>query len=327
MRKIFILLLLFNLFFCNSFSQNISKGEEKKKSNNTKYIIRPKFPVNVAFSFKKSISTKVNQILSDSSTRDFSRTIDLYFTYYSPSKALDGITELRVTVDSLIWIYKVGNDSIYYDSQRDDLLPPLKYEDYEASSIILGKSFNFYYSPYWDFGKIDGDRLLEQRGYINDPNDGILDTMKNYFWNYRISDNYLSNLTDVLKNLVPNSAIDTSMVRKFTFKYDTEEISFSDTTAMVKLISSNSQTHVLKAIMNNMQADRNYARIFGFGVFVNIMNSIGSGEYQIEISPQGRIDGAKGKFKFELLLKDRNEFIRQLIEEEVSYQLLKNYKV
>jgi hypothetical protein len=328
MKKNVSFILIFSFLALSTlFSQNVSNPDIKAKPEYTKFLIRPKFPVNLAFSFKKSISTKVTQFLSDSSTRSYNRNLDLYFTYYSPGKPENGITELRVTVDSLVWKYKVGGDSVYYDTQRDDLLPPLKYEDYETSSIILGKSYNFYYSPYWDFGKIDGNRLIEQRNMVNDPSEGIADSMRNYFWNYRLSDNYLVNLTDVLKNLVPNNAIDTSMKRNVIFKYDTEELTFVDTTATVQLIKTNSQVNKLKATLNNLKCERNYARIFGFGVFVDIIQSTGKGEYELDISPQGRVDGANGKFRFEILFRDRNETVREVIEEEVNYQLLSNYKV
>jgi hypothetical protein len=327
MKKLSFLLIITLLLLSElSYSQGVSKGDEKSKEL-TKYIVKPKFPVNVAFGFKKSVKTKVTQVFSDSSTRSFERTLDVFFTYYSPGKPENGITLLRVAVDSLTWGFKTGSDSVYYDSQKDDMIPPLKYEDYEASSVILGRAFNFYYSPYWDFGKIDGDRLLADRMLINSENDGIKDSIRNYFWNYRLSDLNLANLTDVIKNLVPSVAVDTSMVLKRQFKYDTEETTFIDTSAQLKLIKASPQSNVLKVVLNDLKVARNYARIFGFGVFVNIQKSKGKGEYSLEISPQGRIDGANGKFSFELDIQDRNETMKEYIEETVSYQLLGNYKI
>jgi hypothetical protein len=327
MKKIFCLLIFTLLFSFSAYSQDATKGDGKPKQEFTKYIVKPKFPVNVAFSFKKSTTTKVTQFLSDSTSRSFRRTLDVFFTYYSPEKPQNGITELRVSVDSLVWKYVSGGDSVYYDTQNDDMVPPFKYIDYEASSVVLGKTFSFYYSPYWDFGKIQSNKLTESRNLVNDPTNGILDSIRNYVWNYRMSDNYLADLTDILKDLIPTTPIDSSMIRKFPFKIESEEIAFSDTAATVQLVKSNSQVHILRAKMNNLSSDKNFVRIFGFGVMTKLLNSNGKGTYELEISPQGRIDGAKGKFNYELLFQDRNETIKEIIEEEITYQLLKNYKV
>lgn len=322
------LIILMSLFVFSSvlYSQNVSKGDNAEKKY-TQYFIKPKYPVNVAFSYKKSTETKVTQFFSDSSNRSFKRNVDLFFTFYSPQKAESGITELRVTIDSLAYKFSNGLDSVFYDSQNDELAPPFKYEDYEATSVVLGKSFNFFYSPYWDFGKIEGTELAVKRNFVNNPLDGITDTMRNYFWNYRLSDVNLTEIVDVLKNMISTSSIDTSMNRKIKFGLEAEEISFADTNAIVKLTNASSQSHILKAVMNNLRTNKKSVRIFGFGKFVDVIKSDGKGEYELEISPQGRVDGAKGNFKINLLLQDRKETIKEVIEQNITYQLLMNYKI
>jgi hypothetical protein len=232
-----------------------------------------------------------------------------------------------VSIDSLTYNFKIGKDSIYYNSQQDDKVPPLSLPDYDATSIILGKEFNFYYSPYWDFGKIDGTRIEEIRRYINDPVDGILDSLRNYYWNYRLSDDYLTNIIDILKGFIPTTSIDTNTSLKIPFKIDIEEIKLIDTAAIVKLTETNSQIYKLTGKINNLHNQKNQTRIFGFDRLVNIVNCSGTGEYELLITPQGRIDGSNSHFKVNLLLKDMKELINEQIEESVNYQLLKNYKI
>ena len=327
MRKYIILFCILSFWSISTFAQTASKGVDEQKEQYTKFIVKPKFPANLAFSFRKSTVTKMTQFLSDSTKRTYTRYLDLFFTYYSPGKAINGVTELYVSIDSLVWRYNRDGDSTYFDSQNDELVPPFNIEDFEESSIVLGRNFNFYYSPYWDFGKITGKKLIEDRIYINDPLDGILDTTRNYFWNYRLSDENLTEVVDVLKNLIPPDAIDTSMKRNIIFNYSTEEMAFTDTNTTVQLINENSRVYTLKATMNNLLPKRERTRIFGFGVFVDIIDCKGSGTYELDLTPQGRTEGARGEFNFDILFKDRREIIREKINEKVIYQLLKNYKI
>ena len=330
MKKYIIIFCLLSFLPILTFAQSTTKGDfdtKEQKEQFTKYIVKPKMPKNLAFSFKKSTVTNVIQYLSDSTRRTYTRYLDTYFTYYAPGEETNGVTELNVSVDSLIWIFKRDGDSIYYDSQDDELIPPLNIEDYEESSVVLGRNFNYYYSPYWDFGRIDGNKLLMDRNYINDPLDGISDSKRNYFWNYRLSDENLSELVDVLKNLITPDAIDTSMKRKVIFNYSTEEMAFTDTSSIVQLVYDNARVYTLKATISDLKPKRERTRIYGFGVFVDIIDCKGSGTYELDITPQGRTEGARGEFNFELLLRDRNEIIRETINEKVIYQLLKNYKI
>jgi hypothetical protein len=328
MEKItYLILILFFSLSSITFSQEVTKGQPEPVKELPRFIIKPKFPTNVAFHFKRTEKTKVTQSFSDSSKRVIERNYDLYFTYYSPSKPDKGVTKLIVSIDSLTYSFKIGKDSIYYNSQDDKLVPPLSRSDYDANSAILGKEFNFYYSPYWDFGKIDGKRIDEVRRYINDPSDGILDTLRNYYWNYRLSDDYLTNIVDILKGFIPNSSIDSSTILKVPFKIDIEEIQLFDSSAKVKLTETTSQLYKITGKINNLKNVKHQIRIFGFDRLVDIVNCSGSGEYELLITPQGRIDGSNSNFKVNLLLKDRKELINEQIEEVINYQLLRNYKI
>lgn len=327
--KKFVIFALFSIILLPMllFSQNeISTKGEKDRIETPKFLIKPRYPENLAFVYKRTTDTKFTQLLSDSSKRTFHRILDIYFTFYAPGKPVDGFTEFKVSIDSLVYRYIVGSDTVYYNSQDDDAVPPFKLQDYEANGLILGKEFTFNYSSYWDVGKIGGWRLEQVRKYINDPIDGIDDSLRKYFWNYRLSDQYLSSFVDILKKYMPLKPLDTNEIRNIPFFIDIEETLYYDT-AKVQFLGLVNNQYVLKGTLNNLKNVRPRTRIPGFDVLVDIAYVEGKGEYTVLITPQGRVDGSYGNFNIEMILKDRNELIYQKIEEKLSYQLLNNYKI
>lgn len=327
--KNLLLTLLFFVFLSSQvlFSQDgiTTKGQEKE-TEIPKFLIKPRYPDNLAFVYKRTSDTKVTQVLSDSTKRTFQRIMDIYFTFYSPGKPVDGFTELRVSVDSLEYRYIIGQDTTYYNSQDDEAVPPFKLQDFEANGLLLGKEFTFNYSSYWDVGKVGGSRLEQLRRFINDPIDGIDDSLRKYIWNYRLSSPFLTSFVDILKNYMPNKPLDTLEIRSIPFTIDIEENLFFDT-AKVKLSGIEDNQYKLKGTLSNIKNKKSQTRIPGFNILVDVVHTEGKGEYTLFITPQGRVDGSNGKFTIEMLLKEKQELIYQKIEEQINYQLLNNYKI
>jgi hypothetical protein len=310
-------------------AQNNSTDKGEAVSNTiplTKFYIKPKYPPNVSFVYKRSSHTFVTQTLSDSTIVKYERILDTYFSIYSPSNPIDGLTKLKVSIDSLDYTYIRGKDTTKYNSQDDDGIPPYQLSDFEYSSITLGKEFFFYYSPYWDFGKIEGDRLTETRNYINDPLDGIQDTMRLFMWNQKLSDTYLANFVDILKNYIPMMPLDTSQVRRIAFSIEIDNKIFNDS-ADVQLKQSYDNAYIMEGKIDNLTSHNKKVRIMGFDILVDVQKAVGKGHYTLTISPQGRVDGGEGNFEINMILKDRNEIINQKIEEKIKYFLISNHKV
>lgn len=326
MKYYLIFLTIFSLLFSTPLHSQEGITTKGKETEIPKFLIKPRYPENLAFVYKRSTDTKVTQVLSDSTIRNFQRIMDIYFTLYAPGKPVDGFTEFKVSIDSLIYRYVVGKDTTYYNSQDDESVPPFKLNDFDANGILLGKEFTFNYSAYWDVGKVGGARLEELRRFINDPIDGIDDSLRKYFWNYRLSAPYLISFVDILKRYMPNKPLDTSEIRNVPFTIDIEETLFSDT-AKVKLMGLENNQYVLKGTLNKLMNVRKKTRIPGFTVLVDIVHIEGNGEYTVLITPQGRVDGSFGQFTINMLLKERQELIYQKIEEKINYQLLNNYKI
>ncbi len=316
-----------NSIFLMAQNNSTDKGESVDDTVPlTKFYIKPKYPTNVSFVYKRSSHTFVTQTLSDSTVVKYEQIMDLYFSLYSPSIAIDGMTQLKVSIDSLDYTYIRGNDTVKYNSQDDNAVPPFQLSDYEFSSIPLGKEFFFYYSPYWDFGKIEGNRLTETRNYINDPLDGIQDTMRLFMWNQKLSDLYLANLVDILKNYIPMGPIDTSVVRKTPFSIEIDNKIFNDSAA-VKLTQAYDNAYILEGKIDKLTCHNKKVKIMGFDILVDVLKVDGKGNYNLTISPQGRVDIGEGNFEIDMILRDRNEIINQKIEEKIKYFLISNHKV
>ncbi|HRS01579.1 MAG TPA: hypothetical protein P5545_03435 [Bacteroidota bacterium] len=332
-RSIFFIFLLTIANLSLLYSQTNMKGEKESVDTSkqyTKYIVRPKYPINLAFHYMYTDNTKFEQILSDSTIRQFERNIIYYFTLYSPGNIKDGFTTLRVSIDSLEYTYKSGIDSIYYNSQSDSLLPPFNIKDFDISSVILGKNFDFIYSPYWDIGKIEESgegNVIEKRRFINDPVMGIDDPYRKYLWNFQLSDENLGYTVDLLKGIIPIHSIDTNMVRIVPIRFAIENLSFLADSAKVKLITANSNKYVLRADFNHFVPLKKEVVIPEFLTFVNFEGITGDGSYILTLTPQGRVDSGELKLKLNLQFRDRKEIINEKIEKHSIWQLLDNYKI
>ncbi|MCE5305316.1 MAG: hypothetical protein ABFD00_05280 [Chloroherpetonaceae bacterium] len=313
-----------------AFSQPNMKGQDEDTDTSkqyAKYIIRPKYPINLAFHYMLIDNTKFEQVLSDSTKREFERNMTYYFTFYSPGSPVDGFTKLRVSIDSLEYSFKSGNDSVYYNSQLDDQVPPFNIPDFDISSVILGKDFELLYSPYWDFGKVQGDNLIAKRNYINDPIEGIPDPIRKYQWNFQLSDDNLGFTVDLLKNLIPTHSIDTHLVRNIPFKFAVEGLSFYTDSAKVQLVTANSSKYVLSASFDHFIPLQKESVIPGFLTFVDFENVDGKGSYTLNLTPQGRVDAGELNLDLNLQFKDRNEIIHEKIQKHSIWQLIKNYRI
>jgi len=329
--KNFVLLLILAIANMSVlYSQTNMRGENQSADTSkqyTRYIIRPKYPVNLAFHYMYTDNTKFEQTLSDSTKRQFERNIIYYFTLYSPGYPKDGFTTLRVSIDSLEYTYKSGNDSIYYNSQSDTLLPPFNLKDYDISSVILGKNFDFIYSPYWDIGKVEEGNVIEKRQFINDPVTGIDDPYRKYLWNFQLSDENLGYTVDLLKGIIPAHSIDTNMVKIVPIRIAVENLSILADSARVKLITANSNKYVLRADFNHFVPLKNEVVIPEFLTFVNFEGVTGDGSYILNLTPQGRVDSGELNLKLNLQFRDRKEIINEKIEKHSIWQLLENYKI
>lgn len=329
-KNIFMAIIITLLSINFVYSQTNMRGNQEEADTSQKYpkfIIRPKYPINLAFQYMLIDNTKFEQTLSDSTKRQFERNIIYYFTFYAPGAPKDGFTTIRVSIDSLEYKLKSGNDSVYYNSQSDTILPPFNIQDFDINSVILGKNYDLIYSPYWDLGKADGGNIIEKRNYINDPVMGIEDPFRKYLWNFQLSDENLGYTVDLLKGIIPTHSIDTSMIRTVPIRFAVENLLFLADSAKVKLITANSNKYVLKADFNHFIPLRKDVVIPGFMTFVEFNNVLGEGSYTLTMSPQGRVDMGELNMKLELQFRDRREIINERIEKHSIWQLLDNYRI
>jgi len=329
--KEIIFALTFTLINLNSLmAQTNMKGEDEVSDTSkqyTKYIIRPKYPVNLAFQYMYIDNTKFEQILSDSTKREFERNLIYHFTFYSPGNPKDGFTTLRVSIDSLEYTLKSGGDSIYYNSQSDTLFPPFNIPDFDISSVILGKNYDVIYSPYWDIGKVEGGNVVDKRNYINDPVLGIEDPFRKYLWNFQLSDANLGYTVDLLKGIIPPHSIDTHIVRTVPIRFAIENLSILADSAHVKLITASSNKYTLKAEFNHFVPIRKDVVIPGFMTFVDFEEVDGTGSYILNMTPQGRVDMGELNLNLNLKFRDRKEIIYERIEKHSIWQLIDNYRI
>ena len=304
-----------------------NQEEANTSQQYAKFIIRPKYPINLAFQYMLIDNTKFEQTLSDSTKRQYERNIIYYFTFYAPGASKDGFTSLSVSIDSLEYKLKSGNDSVYYNSQSDTILPPFNIQDFDINSVILGKNYDLLYSQYWDLGKVDGGNVIERRNYINDPVMGIEDLYRKYLWNFQLSDENLGYTVDLLKGIIPPHSVDTNMIRTVPMRFAIENLLFLADSAKVKLITANSNKYVLKADFNHFIPLRKDVVIPGFMTFVDFNNVLGEGSYILTMSPQGRVDMGELNIKLELQFRDRREIINERIEKHSIWQLLDNYRI
>jgi hypothetical protein len=157
------------------------------------------YTAGVAQSYELTEQTTATRWYSDSSQKDYDRTVT-YFTTIRCIESMDGIARVVVNVDSMRYRFMADGRLVEYDSEKD--VSPKNFSDINAYIGPLNRPFTLTVSPYGEVSALEGEQVEYWRDYLADNSSGI-DSVTYLMWTQAISDENLLHYGDLQKRVVP----------------------------------------------------------------------------------------------------------------------------
>jgi hypothetical protein len=328
MKKSIFLLLFALVSF--SFSQsseikndNNDKVQKEKRDNLPKYKIKIKFPLEVYHVYRMTESSQISRTFSDNNVSEFTRDVNYFFTLRMTTNPNDGFQKVEVIIDSMDYDFKQGKKEIKSGSQSDNDIP-LNNKDFLNYLVPVSKEFTLTYSPYNDVAKIEGDRLLEFRKEYSDPEKGIKDSLGKSIFINRMSDKDLKFITDLTKNILPISEVNTDTIWKSPFYFDIAGLRFNGNIS-TKIKGLQKTTYLLESITDTLKIENKTKYYEDINQDVVIENGKSVGSYSLDASSDGSLTYAKAVFVSELNCKVNKVTFKEIIKTKTVWDLLERF--
>jgi hypothetical protein len=322
-NKIIILLGLVFVLFANSFAQQ-NPPPVNTKSETPRFRISPVFPVNVSTTYKLTETSNFKRYFQDSTFTAYSRKVIYFISVRASSAPLNNIQTVTVSIDSMIYNLKDDSQTINFNSQNDNDVPPFKTKDFEANFVPVGKDFDIVYSPYHEIVKLTGERYNTLVENWKDSTQVPKDSFKKFYWLKGFSTEVLSFLGDVHKGLMPmfRASIDTTWNDKVHLVID--GVSLNDNVNL-KLVSFNSKAFTIEGHSEQLSLDPTQARFHGVETFIDVHSGTGKTDYKLLVNPQGIVELLEIKIKADMKCTfDKTEF-NQNVDTKFTWEKIKMY--
>ncbi|MGC8748061.1 MAG: hypothetical protein ACP5RR_04155 [Candidatus Kapaibacteriota bacterium] len=200
-KLVFIQITAFIILITSAFSQE--KGAIGEAKLPPAYSLKAKFKVQVYYNYVLSDTTIAKRIYSDSTIREYTRIVNYYLTLYQPDSPKEGFSKVEISIDSLRYKFIEGNKVIEFTNIETAQPSVFKFDDFQTYSIPMSMQFDIIYSPYGEVAKIEGERLIEKRNYVEQLKSTIPDSIWYYNWKDGLSDQRLKQIGDVIKITYP----------------------------------------------------------------------------------------------------------------------------
>lgn len=299
MKKIIIVLFVLNMSIL--FAQETAKQ---------KYNIFSSFPVNVTHMYDFTENTKVIRTFSDSSTFEYERFLVYHMNYFAPNKPNEGFQEVKVSVDSLKFKFTDKKDTINYNSQSDEQVPPFNIFAYEKASIYLGKEYFLHYNPYYEVINLTGERLEFQRYRLNDPKHGMRDPIRKFVWDFNLSDQHLIFNGDLRKGLFPPFRAPKDTTWKTEVELEVDGIMFKDSVEM-RFDDFTIKNYLLSGESFGITVPEGEVVLHAIKAKSKILGGEGNVSYSLKVSPKGFINYLQIDIDVKIKIEIQNEIFEQ----------------
>lgn len=300
-----------------------TKGEIQAlpEKNSLKLI----YPAGNAFIYVFKDSTKVTRRYSDSSTMTYVREVTYYMSQKAPKDPENGILDVDVNIDSMDYRFSSGDVTMQYNSQRTKDMQ-LKFPDLVAATVPVNRTFRMTYSPYWEVVKTEGEQLDWLRNYIEENNNGQLDSMMLWVWLNGISMTNLAQVGDLEKGVLPDKRIhrDSSWRKPFFIKADGVDCRDDSARSVIKGFHDNA--YVIETTISHLTPTKEPLRLYGIPYLVRVVDGKGTGKYTINLSKKGVINSAEADITTVMKAKVKNENFTQTVRSKYSWQILGQYQ-
>ncbi|MEI6089457.1 MAG: hypothetical protein WCR42_03305 [bacterium] len=323
--KLVSLLAILFFFAYSGASAQVAAGKPNQQAEKLEFQFVNKFPVNIVHQYVFKDSTNVNRMYSDSSMFNYLQNIDYNFSEKAPNRPDDqGNFSLDVSIDSIYFRFNSPNKKAEYNSAWDEGTPPFNIRNFERCSAPMGMEYAMQYSPYDEVTKISGDRLASKLKDLNDPKDGLKDSIRRYVWLGGLNDRNLEFIADVNKNFLPENKVTPDTFWITTVKCRVDDVYFIDTVKM-KVKSYTTKMYKLTGESIGRYLEKSPMLVYNMDKFVTPAFISGTSTYSMNLTPKGTIELLEAKYDLNLLLHYKNEPIVHIIKSNQKWILIDRY--
>jgi hypothetical protein len=297
MRHYLVTLFMILMVVSSVAAQSNTEAPKQNSTASLQYKMQYAFAMKTKYFYKFTCSTQVHRVYEgagDGDSKDFTRIVDVYVTFWQPSSTQEGFAEVRTYFDSLHYNYICSDTNVKWSSAQSDFIP--NNADFDYYFPVVGRTFTSTISPYFELAKISSDQLKEFRDALKDMKDTVLRDI----WLAANEDENLAFYADMNKNVLRPGRFSIDSIWKMHFTIPIEGIHYTCDTAKVQFYLYDGKNFNVKAEMPKMYpALHDSGEVLGYSRLVLPVDSSSSSEgyWDISVSPRGLIDKVVGSFK------------------------------
>lgn len=302
-------------------SSQISFADEKKK-NVRMYKFRVDRPVKSEIIYQFTDETDITRIFSDSTSFEYKRKIDYFFSqkvFGDPNKGLLNVT---YTIDSIRYFFNDGPQTIRLNT-ASDFNNASDFEDFTVVTPSLGRSFDLIYSDYGDVAKVESEDFDWLRDYINDPkNSKAIQGMRKYLWLNGIGDSRLRHIVDIPKIMMmkEKKALDSTWESPMYF--ETNHLEFF-AKPKVRVAEYRNGKFVMDAVFDTLVANKKDYYFYNTKNLCSLQDAKGKGSSIIYFDKRGLLDRMEMDVVAEIKAKQGKEVFTEKIQSNLTWQAIK----
>ncbi len=309
-------------------SQEKTLPGAKETSLPPAYLLKPVFRVHNYYNYILYDTSEVVRIYKDSSTVKYTRNMIYYLTLVQPDPPVDGFSRVEVSIDSIYYRFQEGQKVYEFSSIENSNPNVFKFEDFQTYSIPMSMEFTIVYSPYGEVAKIEGERLLEKRRYIDTLKATIPDSIWYFNWVDGLSDSRLKQIADVIKITFPINPVYKDSIWSSPIELQIDGINVIDTLDL-KCTGFFNNKYSIEGVFKNPSLEWKKTKFYGIKT-LSFPHKIarGQGVFKQILSAAGLVQSLNINLDLEIFVGEKSENIlfTEKIKKNLKWEMVKSFK-
>jgi hypothetical protein len=290
------------------------------------YTLKPVFRTQIYYNYNLYDTAYVVRVYPDSSIKKFKRIITYYMTFVQPDAPKNGFSFVEVAIDSIYYKFEDGQN-IYEFSNIETASPGVfKFEDFQTYSVPMGVEFTIVYSPYGEVAKIEGDRLLEKRKFVDTLKPAVSDTIWLYNWTDGLSDSRLKHIGDVVKIIYPSTPVFRDSIWFSPIDLYLDGLIVYDT-VVVKCAGFSNNRYSIEGIFSKPISKWKKTKFYGVkSISLPYTIETGKGNFQQILSSTGIVQSLSISLDIALSVGGEKNNFKEYLTKKMHWEMVKSYK-
>ena len=284
------------------------------------YRLQALYRANVAQSYTITEETTAVRTLADSTKQEYNRIVTYYTTVRCLS-SIDGISELDVNIDSLIYRFESDGKVVEYDSQTD--ITPKNFADLNNYIGPLNRPFEITMSPYGEVTNLEGENIQFWRDYLTE-NSKDLDSVIYLIWMQSLDRENLLQYGDLQKRVIPGTRMQVDSSWEHNFGVRIDGVVYSDK-AKTTFVENSGGVYTLTT-QDTIAAPSQKVHVYGIPYVTTVQEGAAAVDHTMTLSSAGTINGVKSAVNAWFRGKAANQVFTHKIASTTTWKLTGQYQ-